>query len=163
MHDVLCIYYSNTGNTQLAMAQIADELDAELVEITDGVERSGFWGNVKAGMAAMRRSTHPLEPFHTERPIEEYRLVIVGTPVWAGRCSSPIRGLLKRRGLEMSRVGYVLTRSSDKRYEEIFTQMDLYTAEPHLMGVSLRPGDTGYHFWRDQFIKTCGDFVANRG
>ena len=152
MHDVLCIYYSNTGNTKFAMEEIAEALDAELVEVSDGVERDGFWAKVKAGMEAMRRSTHPLLHFDTERHIEEYRLVIVGTPVWAGRCASPVRGLLKRRGLEMSRVAYVLTRASDKRYEEIYKQMDLYTAQPHLMGVSLRPGDAGYEFWLHKLI-----------
>ena len=40
MRDVLCIYYSRTGNTKKVMKAIASEMDAELVELTDGIERS---------------------------------------------------------------------------------------------------------------------------
>ena len=79
--------------------------------------------------------------------------MIVGTPIWAGRMSSPIRGLLKRRGLEMTRVAYVVTRDSDTRYEDIYRQMDQYTASPHTHAVSLRMSSVGYDFWRDRFIQ----------
>lgn len=152
MSDVLCIYYSFSGNTRRAMKEIAEALDAEIVAIDDGADRNGFGGFMRAGRDAMRRSTAPLRPFTTEKPIEEYKMVIVGSPVWAGRCASPVRGLLKRRGLEMSRVGYVLTRSGTRRCATVFDQMDLYTKEKHLFDVSLQPGSVGYAFWRDKFI-----------
>ena len=109
----------------------------------------------------MRRSTAPLKPFTTERSIEDYKLVIVGTPVWGGRCSSPIRGLLKRRGLEMSRVAYVLTRGSSRRCISVYDQMDLYTAQKHLFEVSLQPGSVGYTFWRDKFISDVRQYLEN--
>ena len=44
MRDVLCIYYSRTGNTKRVMETIAKEMDAELLALTDGVERSGLRG-----------------------------------------------------------------------------------------------------------------------
>ena len=44
MKDVLCIYYSRTGNTKKAMEEIAQALDAELLELKDGVERGGLRG-----------------------------------------------------------------------------------------------------------------------
>ena len=65
---------------------------------------------------------------------------------------SPVRALLKRRGLELERVAYVLTRKSSRKYEEIYEQMDQYTARPHLLEVSLRPGAVGYEFWRDKLV-----------
>ena len=133
MSDILCLYYSRSGNTRQTMAEIAEALEAELVEFTDGVDRQGRKGYFRSGLDAMRRSTHPLEKFETAKPLEEYRLVILGSPVWAGRCASPVRGLLKRRGQELSRVAYVLTRGGDRRYEEVYRQMDSYTAQPHLL------------------------------
>ena len=145
MSDILCIYYSRTGNTRRAVKEIAEALDAEIVAITDGRDRSG--------MDAMKLSTKPLNPFETARPLEEYRLVIVGSPVWAGRMASPIRSLLKRRGLELHRVAYVVTRSTEQRSEEVYDQMDLYTAEKRLFAVSLRPGSEGYEFWRNDFVQ----------
>jgi menaquinone-dependent protoporphyrinogen IX oxidase len=160
MSDVLCIYYSRTGKTRQAMAEVAEALDAELVKITDGQNRSGFKGFMLSGMEAMRKSTRPLKPFTTEKELEEYRLVIIGTPVWAGRCSSVVRALLKRRGLEMQNVAYLLTRDSDKRYEEIYEQMDQYVAKPRIAAGSVRVGDVGYAFWRDKLIQEVKAFLG---
>lgn len=152
MSDVLCIYYSRTGNTRRCMREIADALGAEIVAVGDNVDRSGWSGYMRSGMEAMRKSTRPIRALVTEKNLEDYKLIIIGTPVWAGRCASPIRALLKRRGLEMERVAYVLTRSSNHRYEAIYSQMDQYTKCDHLFAVSLLPGSEGYNFWRDQLI-----------
>ena len=89
MSDILCLYYSRSGNTRQTMAEIAEALEAELVEFTDGVDRQGRKGYFRSGLDAMRRSTHPLEKFETAKPLEEYRLVILGSPVWA-MCSGGI-------------------------------------------------------------------------
>ena len=96
MKDVLCIYYSRTGNTKKAMEEIAQDLDAELAELHDDVDRSGLGGWLRSGLDAMRRTTRPVT-VETQRPLKDYRLVILGTPVWAGRCSSVMRGFLKSR------------------------------------------------------------------
>lgn len=101
MSDILCIYYSRTGHTRRAVKEIAEALGAEITAITDDCDRSGWRGYMRCGMDAMKTSTRPLQPFETEKPLGAYKLVIVGSPVWAGRCASPIRALLKRRGLEM--------------------------------------------------------------
>ena len=154
MSDILCVYYSRTGNTRRAIKEIATELDAEVVAISDEQNRDGWRGYMKSGMDAMRKSTHPLRPFTTEKPIEEYKMVIIGTPVWAGRCSSPIRGFLKRRGLEINKAAYVLTRDGNRRCESVYDQMDQYIAgESRLFGVSLQPGSEGYSFWQNQFVR----------
>ena len=160
MRDILCMYYSRTGATRQAMTEIAQALDAELVELTDGVDRSGARGYLRSGMDAMRRATLPLAPYETERPLSDYRLVILGTPVWAGRCSSVIRGFLKRRGYEIQNAAYLITHKSEQDYKDVFRQMDLYLQTPHVAEVSLCPDSAGYHFWRDQFIKACSDFIA---
>lgn len=153
MSDVLCLYYSRSGNTQNAMEEIASALGAELMRLDDGRDRSGWRGWLRAGMDAMRRQTPALQPYETERPLEEYSLVLLGTPVWAGRCAAPIRGFLKEQGRRLKRVGYVLTRAGEGKCEEVYAQMDRYTAEKHDLCVSLRPDSVGYVFWRDQFVQ----------
>ena len=60
MSDVLCIYYSFSGNTRRAMKEIADALGAEIVAIDDGADRNGWRGRLRAGKDAMRRTTAPL-------------------------------------------------------------------------------------------------------
>ena len=154
MADILCIYYSRTGKTRSVMAEIASSLDAELVEITDGVNRAGLIGAVKSCLDAVRKSTRFLEHFHTEKDLKDYDLVIIGTPVWAGRCSSIVREFLKKYGRDLERVAYVITRTDEKNHQEqVFDQMDLYTAAPRLCAASIRAGDVGEAFWREEFLK----------
>ena len=162
MKDVLCMYYSRTGNTKKTMEEIAQALDAELVELQDGVPRSGVGGWLRCGLDAMRRTTKPIRPFKTERPVREYRLVIVGSPVWAGRCSSVVRDFLKRYGKDLQNAAYVITRGSEDRNEEVFEQMDLYVPCGHRAAVSLRSGSVGYAFWEEDFMRQVRDFLGQK-
>lgn len=162
MSNILCLCYSRSGKTKKAMEEIAAGLNAEVVSFTDGEDYSGVGGFLWAGKTAMRRKTLPIKDFETKKPLSEYDLVIIGTPVWAGRCATPVRGLLKRRGLEMCRVAYVLTRASNRHYDEICDQMDQYTAEKHILHVSLRVGDVGYDYWRDDFIQSIKRYMVQR-
>ena len=130
-NNVLCMYYSRTGNTKRAMEEIAKALNAELAEIQDGVDRSGAKG----------------------------RLVIVGTPVWAGRCSAPVRGFLKQNGRDIRNASYVVTRGSEDKNEEVFQQMDLYAPCGHRTAVSLRVGSVGYDFWQEEFLRQTQEFL----
>ena len=158
--SVLCICYSRTGNTERTMREISKALDCEMVIVHDRVNRAGALGWLRCGMDAMRKKTRAVNRFETMHQLWDYNLVIIGTPVWAGRCSSVIRGFLKRRGFELTDVAYVITHRSDEPYRDVFDQMDMYLKRPHVADVSLRPGSTGYIFWRDQFIKACADFAG---
>ena len=79
--------------------------------------------------------------------------MIVGTPVWAGRCSSIVRTFLKEHGGELRNVAYVATRASESKHESVFKQMDLYTRQPHAAAVSLRCGSVGCAFWQEEFLR----------
>ena len=155
--DILCICYSRTGCTKRVMEEIAAALDCELAILTDRVKRDGAIGWLRCGLDAMRKKTRAINPLQTQRPLSDYSLVVLGTPVWAGRCSAVMRAFLKRRGYELGSVAYVLTHGSEEPYRTVFDQMDLYLLKPHVAEVSLRPGSTGYYFWRDQFLHTLAD------
>lgn len=159
MPYILCVYYSRTGSTEKLMREIAAELNCEAVKLDDGVDRSGMRGWFRSGMQAMARRLPKVKPFKTALPLGVYDLVIIGTPVWAGRCSAPVRSFLSQYGEELRRVAYVITRSSEVRYEDVFDQMDLYVHTPRIGGVSIRPDSVGAAFWRDEFltkVRDCG-------
>lgn len=161
MSDILCMYYSRTGNTKKTIRGIAKALGAEAAELSDGVDRSGAFGWLRSGLDAMRRTTLPVT-FETERPLSEYRLVIVATPVWAGRCSSVARGFLKEHGDELQNAAYVLLRGSEDKYHEIYDQMDLYVPKGHVAAVSLRRGSVGYAFWKEEFMRQVQEFMSRQ-
>ena len=159
MPYILCVYYSRTGSTEKLMREIAAELNCEVVKLEDGVDRTGLKGWFRSGMQAMARRLPKVKPFKTALPLGVYDLVIIGTPVWAGRCSAPVRSFLSQYGEELRRVAYVITRSSEVRYEDVFDQMDLYVHTPRISGVSIRPDSVGAAFWRDEFltkVRDCG-------
>lgn len=160
MSDILCIYYSRTGNTKKAMEEIGQALEAEVVQISDAVERSGWRGLLRCGMDAMRKETAPLLHFETDKPLEKYQLVILGTPIWAGRCSAVIRSFLKTNGKRLHSVAYVVTRSSDAKFQEVYRQMDGYVPEKHRLAVSLRSDSVGYHFWQEDFLRQVRKLLA---
>ena len=110
----------------------------------------------------MRRSTRPVAPVETARPLGDYRLVILGTPVWAGRYSAVMRAFLKERGGEIQNAAYVLTRSSGAQYQEIYRQMDLSVPAGHRAAVSLRSGDVGWEFWREEFLRQVRAFLEGQ-
>ena len=83
--------------------------------------------------------------------------MILGTPVWAGRCSAPMRSFLREFGEELREVAYVITRSSDNHYDQVFDQMDLYVRHPRRRAVSIRCGIVGSSFWRDEFLAGIRD------
>ena len=137
---MLCVYYSRTGNTRAAMEEIAKTLGAELVELQDSVDRSGWGGWLRCGLDAMRR-TLPAVKCPARFPLTDYRLVIVGSPVWAGR----------------------LTRGCEDKNEEIFEQMDHYVPCGHRTAVSLRSGSVGYAFWLEEFLRQTQEFLQTTG
>ena len=157
MSDILCIYYSRK-----AMEEIAAALDAELAELRDNADRSGWRGWLRCGLDAMRKDTRPVAPLETARPLGDYRLVILGTPVWAGRSSAVMRSFLKDRGGEIRNAAYVLTRSSGSQYQEVYRQMDLCVPAGHLAAVSLRSGDVGWAFWQEEFLRQVRAFLEGQ-
>lgn len=152
MPYILCVYYSRTGATEKLMREIASELKCEIVKLDDGVNRSGLGGWLRSGMQAMARRVPEVKPIKTAFPLDVYDLVIIGSPVWAGRCSAPVRSFLMQHGEELRRTAYVITRGSDVRYEEVFDQMDMYVRSPRISAVTIRPNTVGSTFWRDEFL-----------
>ena len=153
MANILCVYYSRTGRTRKLIYSIAQELGCEVVRLEDGVNRRGLSGWLISGLQAVARKVPPVRQPETKLKLKEYDLVILATPVWAGRCSAPMRSFLMQFGDDLRRTAYIITRSCDLRYDEVFEQMDQYTRKPRLHALTVRPDSIGSDFWQDEFLK----------
>ena len=155
MSKILCVFYSRSGATRATMEKIAELLDAELVEITDGKKRKGVIGFFASGFDAMKKTPEELQSVHTQKPLSAYEHVILGTPVWAGRCSSVMRSFLIEKGAMLpENVSYVITHTGDQEYTEVYAQMDQYIPQPHVRGLSLQPKAENYHQKVYDFVRT---------
>lgn len=89
----LVAYHSHSGHTRRAAEALAARIGADLAEIrpADGRFR-GLIGLVRAIVSARRARPAPIAPMDAR--LEDYDLVIVGTPIWASHISPPARAFL---------------------------------------------------------------------
>lgn len=98
------IYYSLEGNTKYAAEKIAANLGAELIQITPAKEyptgkvSKYFWG----GKSATFGESPKLEAYDFDQ--NQYDMVILGTPIWAGTFAPPLRTFIRENELMEKKV-----------------------------------------------------------
>lgn len=104
MPDVLVAYYSETGHTAAAATRVARMLGGDVERIVPASSRARSM-LAKALAALLGREEGVASP----RDPGAYRLVIVATPVWAGRLPPPVRGYLARVRGRIGSTGFIAT------------------------------------------------------
>ncbi len=90
----LVVYYSRTRNTKMIAETISKSLNCDIEEIVDKEKRGGILGYLKSGFEASRSKLSKIEdPKHD---LSKYELLVIGTPVWAGKMSVPVRTYLNQ-------------------------------------------------------------------
>lgn len=84
----IVLYYSRTRKTAVAAKALAAEISADAVEIEDFKNRSGALNYISASIDAVREIKTNIKPESLK--LEEYGLIYIGTPVWAGKPSPAI-------------------------------------------------------------------------
>ena len=84
----LIVYYSLGGNTKLIAEEIAREIDCDVIQLKLQKElpSKGFMKYVWGGKQVVFNEKPALEPFNID--VDNYDLIIMGTPVWAGKFAS---------------------------------------------------------------------------
>lgn len=103
---ILVTYFSRTGNTKKVGKKIAKKLNADKDEIKDNKKRSGPIGFIKSGKEAMSKT---IVAIHHSKDPSKYDLVIIGTPVWAGNMSSPVRSYISKHKDKFNKVAFFCT------------------------------------------------------
>lgn len=107
----IVVYYSLTGNTKFVAEKIAQQLDADLCKVTDKNFKKGRMLYIKGGAAAMREK---LSDITVEKSVDDYDLVVVGSPVWAGKIAPAIRTFLVNNDFSEKQVAFFVTIGGDK-------------------------------------------------
>ena len=107
LKDILVVCFSRSGYTRRIAQQMATALGADLEIIRERHSRQGLLGYWRSAHQALRETVIPLDP-GTLHP-KDYALVVVGTPVWAGNISSPIRAFLAQHRDDLLRVAFFCT------------------------------------------------------
>lgn len=107
MAATLIVFYSRTGTTRHVAQQLATKLAAQTLAIEDVRSRAGMLGYVRSALEAMHGTLPEIVPSTVD--LSRYDLVVLGTPVWAGHASSPMRRFLDDHARELPRVAFFCT------------------------------------------------------
>ncbi|AIF68472.1 hypothetical protein PAP_00125 [Palaeococcus pacificus DY20341] len=151
MAKILVVFYSRSGNTKKVAQALAKALNADLEEIIDTKNRKGPFGFLRSGLDAMFKRLTKINEI--EKDPSEYGLVIIGTPVWVGTISAPIRTYLHLYSDKLKDVAFFCTcddsnGNSFKHMEELCKEKPIATLEVKEKEVENR-----------EFTKKVEDFV----
>jgi len=123
----LVVYYSRTNITKKLAEDIAANINADIEEIISKVNYQGKIGYARGGKDAMRGKIIDLDDFKYNP--EDYDVVYIGGPVWAGRAANPVISYLKQNEGKFKNVKFFLTAGSSG-FESGFKQMEDFSIKP---------------------------------
>jgi flavodoxin len=101
------VYYSLQGNIRYVAEKVAKGLGADLIELVplkaypDKGMKKFIWG----GSAVTFKKKPELEPYKFNA--DDYGMVIIATPVWAGGFTPPIRTFLEDNDLTGKKIAVI--------------------------------------------------------
>ena len=123
----LVTYYSRTNITKKLAENIANEIDADIDEITPKVNYQGKMGYARGGKHAIQEKIVDLEGLKFDP--SDYDMVYVGGPIWAGKAANPVISYLKQNEGKFNNVKFFLT-AGGSGFEGGFSQMEKYSKKP---------------------------------
>lgn len=147
----LIVFYSRTGTTRKAAGKISNLLKSDIEEVIDMKKRAGALGWFISGIdAALKRLTVIKE---AKNGPASYDVVVLGTPVWAGTMSSPIRTFISQNKGHLRKVAFFCT-CGDSGKAALEALEDLYGSKP-VASLELKTKEVV----KEEYIRKCEVFV----
>ncbi len=123
MKEVLVVYYTRTGNSQ----RLAEEISIKLHGIKDKIKSEnkykGISGFIKAGFRAVRKKEDDIT--YKENP-EDYRVVIIVSPIWASSIPPAVRRYIKENINKMKNYSFIINgglKENQKAYKNFIEEL----------------------------------------
>ena len=116
---ILLVYYSRTGTTRRIAEEIRGSLSCDVEEVVDKKSRNGLLGWLRAGRDGGAGNLTRIGP--GVRDVSDYDLVILGTPIWNGNVSAPIRTYVVENRERLPDVAFFSTQDGEenKAFDEM--------------------------------------------
>ena len=92
------LYYSRTRKTALVAKTLAEGIQADTVEIVDMKDRMGVLNYMTSSIDALRENKTIIKPESVD--LDQYGLLYIGTPTWAGKPAPAIITLIDQCHLQ---------------------------------------------------------------
>jgi flavodoxin len=146
----LIIYYSRTGNTRTIAKTLQHHIKGDIEEILDTKKRSGPLGWIRSGRQAIAKKTTTIKDITHD--LNAYDCIIIGTPVWAGTISTPVRTFLEEYKEKLSTIAFFTT-SGGGNTERSFEEMQRILEKQPLARLSIREEQLSKQTY-DENVKT---------
>ena len=150
--SILVAYYSRTNVTKKIAEAIASGTGADIEEIAPKVKYDGKIGYMRGGKDAISEKIIDLEPLKFNP--EDYDLVYLGVPVWAGKSANPMISYIKENEGKFNDVKFFVT-AGGSGFEGTFAQLEKYVGKAPLKTLSL----TTKQVKRDEFSEELTSFM----
>lgn len=123
----LLAFYSWSGNTRMLAQRISTSMKCDVEEIYERKRRKGRIGFIMGGFEAALGLKPPID--EPKKDPSGYDILIIGSPIWAGDISSPVRTYLSRaKGIK--RVAFFCTQGGTDPGKAIKSLAKLCGKEP---------------------------------
>ena len=150
---ILVIFYSRSNNTRRVAEQIRKALDCDLEQVIDIQDRTGALGYINSAINAIRKTPSTIKEIKNNLSV--YNLIIIGTPVWTGKMSTPIRTFITQNNTKFKNTAFFST-ATGSNFDGTFVEMQELSkttplAQLGLMGKEINNGS--YKSKLDKFVK----------
>jgi len=133
----LVVYYSKTGVTRKAAVAISRMLKSDVEEIVDLKDRGGIIGWLTGGRdSTLKNLTEIKRP---KKDPTKYKLVIIGTPVWAWTVTPAVRTYMVKKCKRLKKIAFFCT--NDGSPGNTFKEMQGVCKKKSLAALSLSKKD----------------------
>ncbi|MBN2518672.1 MAG: NAD(P)H-dependent oxidoreductase [Candidatus Altiarchaeota archaeon] len=147
----LVVYYSRSGTTRTVGEAIAEKLKCDKEEIIDMKKRRGVIGWLKAGKEGKQGKTTKIKPL--AKKVNDYDLVIVGTPVWAGNMSPATRTFLEENKKDIKKTAFFATFGGSEG--KTFQDMESICGVKPISNLGLKNGEVK----KKEHLQKLGEFI----
>jgi flavodoxin len=120
----LVMYYSRDGNTKHVANDIVYHTGASVIRVKDENPRKGALGWISAGRDAMQKSLTSIS--YPSLALDKSDVLIMGSPIWAGKITPAIRTLVKELPLVKEKpIGIYVTHAASEPQEEALNEFEL--------------------------------------
>ncbi len=158
MTRYLVVYYSRTGHTATLAKALAEQLGADLEPIREARSRSGWLEFWRSGRESWLGILPQVEP--QQHDPARYDVVVLGSPVWASRPSTPVRAWLaaNRDKLETIACFVTFNGSGAKR---TLARMDEAAGRPAVATFAASAREVNRGRWKEAMERFADTIVAS--
>lgn len=149
----LIVYYSRTGVTAKVANTLAQACGADIERLQDLRPRDGAAGFLRSAWQGWRKLPGEIAP--AQRRPADYPFILLGTPVWSGQMSAPMRSYILRQREHFRRIGLFCTAGGDDGQDVLTSMAEMCNKLP-IASLCLRQSDV----LSDHYQQALADFAG---